>query len=63
VGRRKCHSDPSPELTLTEGAEIRLDGRPCKYDDVPRGAEVIYLELGPDRKSIQKIYFRSLRKP
>jgi hypothetical protein len=53
--------EPSQELQLTAEAEVRLDGRACKYDDVPRGAEVIYLELGPDRKSILKIHFRSKR--
>jgi hypothetical protein len=59
--RAAREQDPSSELTLAEGAEVRLDGRPCKYDDVPRGAEVIYLELGPDRKSIRKAHFRSKR--
>jgi hypothetical protein len=53
--------DPNEDLELTAGADVRLDGHACKYEEVPRGAEVIYLELGPDRKSILKIHFRSKR--
>jgi hypothetical protein len=59
--RAAREQDPRQELELTANAEVRLDGRACKYDDVPLGAEVIYLELGPDRKSILKIHFRSKR--
>jgi hypothetical protein len=44
---------------LTETTEVLLDGRPCKYRDVPPQAEITRLEVGPDRRTVLRIFFRT----
>jgi hypothetical protein len=46
---------------LTARTEVRLDGRPCRYADVPAGAAITAAEAGPDRKTLVRIHFRSPR--
>lgn len=46
-------------LVLTDKTEIRLDGRACKLQDIPRGADVIQVDVAADRKTILRIHFRS----
>lgn len=48
-----------PEYALTEETEVRLNGRPIKYNDVPDTAQIILLEVGPDQKTILRIHFES----
>jgi hypothetical protein len=48
------------ELRVTEGTEVLLAGRPCRYADVPPDATVIRIEVSPlDPARAEKIHFRS----
>jgi hypothetical protein len=44
---------------LNERTEILLDGKPCKYENVPASASIIRMETAADHKTVLKIYFRS----
>ena len=46
-------------LTITDDTEILLDGRACKYEDIPGDAQIILLDVASDQKVIRKIHFRS----
>ena len=56
--------EPKPEakseggLQMTEKTEIKLDGQACRYEDVPRDAQIIHLEVGADRKTVLKVHFQ-----
>jgi hypothetical protein len=50
---------PAEEYTVSDQTEVKLDGRPCAYKDVPRGASILRIELAADRKTILRIHFRS----
>jgi hypothetical protein len=50
---------PQPEYMLTEQTEVRLNGRPIKYNDVPESAQIILLEVGSDQKTIRRIHFET----
>jgi hypothetical protein len=45
-------------FTMTDQTEVQLDGRACKYADVPKDAQITLLEVSKDRV-ILKIHFRS----
>jgi hypothetical protein len=47
------------EFNVTEQTEVTLDGRPCRYKDVPAGASILRIELAPDRTTILRIHFRT----
>jgi hypothetical protein len=49
----------TPEFVLTEQTEVLLNGKPCKYEDVPAGASIVHLEVGIDNKTALKIHFRT----
>jgi hypothetical protein len=45
------------ELLLTPESKIYLNGRPCRYEDVPVGATITTAEVADDGKTILAIYF------
>ncbi len=47
------------EFQVTEQTEILLDGRGCRYEEVPAQATILRLELATDRKTVLRIYFRT----
>jgi hypothetical protein len=47
------------EFVITDQTEIHLDGQPCAYRDVPRGARIVHLEVAADMKTVLKIHFRT----
>lgn len=50
------------EFRLTATTEVLLDGRPCRYEDVPDGATILLLETATNEsKEILKIHFRTKR--
>jgi hypothetical protein len=51
------HSDG--ELVISDDTEVKLDGKACKYEDIPESAEVILLEVSRDKKAVLKLHFRS----
>ena len=47
------------EYVLTEKTEVRLNDRPCRYEDVPANATITVLEVAPDRRTLVRIHFRT----
>jgi hypothetical protein len=56
-------TDPAPEsdgnLVISDDTEVKLDGKACKYEEIPESAEVILLEVSRDKKSVLKLHFRT----
>jgi hypothetical protein len=48
-----------PEYVLTAETEVVLDGKPCRFADVPARASILRMVVGPDGKTVLKILFRS----
>lgn len=46
------------EYQVTEDTEIMLDGRPCRYRDVPANAVIMKMEVSRDHVAL-KIHFRT----
>jgi hypothetical protein len=45
---------------IRDETEVRLDGRKCRYADVPSTAEIILMEIdSDDSRVILRIHFRS----
>lgn len=44
---------------MVDTTEIILDGKACKYAQVPGDATIVELEVAADKKTILKIHFRS----
>jgi hypothetical protein len=49
------------DFVMTADSEVWLDGRPCEYKKVPATAEIVRVEVAPDRKTILRIEFRSAK--
>jgi hypothetical protein len=47
------------EFVLTNQTEVLLNGKPCKYEQVPGGASIILMEVAEDNKTVLKVYFRT----
>lgn len=50
-----------PQLVLTEGTEILLNGRACQYRDVPVNAVIVQVEVAADGRTVRRISFRTAR--
>jgi hypothetical protein len=46
-------------LAIGPDTEVLLDGKACRYEDVPRNAEVTLIDLSADQKVVRKIHFRT----
>ncbi len=49
-------------LAIGPNTEVLLNGKACKYEDVPRDAEVTLIDLSADQKVVRKIHFRTKQK-
>jgi hypothetical protein len=47
------------EFMVTERTEILLNGKPCKYEEVPEHASIVKMEVAADKKTVRKIHFRT----
>ncbi len=47
------------EFMVTEQTEVLLDGKACRYQDVPQQATILRMEVAPDRKTVLRIHFRT----
>jgi hypothetical protein len=56
---KRIAAEPEEEYVITARTEIILDGKECKFDDVPDDAEIILMEVAANRKTILKIHFES----
>jgi hypothetical protein len=61
-GQGVSGSRSDEELVVTLNTEVLLDGRPCKYEQIPEDAAIIFAEVDQDRKTLLKIHFRSAKK-
>jgi hypothetical protein len=52
-------AETQSEFIVTEGTEILLNGKPCKYADVPASASIVRMEVAADKKTLLKIHFRT----
>jgi hypothetical protein len=52
-------SSTKARLIITEETEVLLDGRPCRYQQVPSNATITFVEVGSDRQTVLRIHFRS----
>jgi len=52
------------EFRITPTTEVLLDGRPCRYEQVPDNTIIILLEtVSNESREIVRIHFRTLRRP
>jgi hypothetical protein len=51
------------DYVVTEETEVLLNGKPCRYNEVPDNATILRMELGPDNKTVLKIHFRAVTSP
>jgi hypothetical protein len=51
--------ETTSEFAVTEQTEVTLNGKPCRYKDVPSHASILRMELGADKKTVRKIHFRT----
>jgi hypothetical protein len=47
------------EFLVTERTEVTLDGRPCRYADVPANASIVKMELAGDNRTVRAVHFRT----
>ena len=47
------------EFLITPRTEVTVDGRPCKYADVPGKARIVKMELAADGKTVLAVHFRT----
>ncbi len=45
------------EFVLTRDTVVLLDGKPCKYEEVPGHAKIERMELAVDKKTVITIHF------
>jgi hypothetical protein len=46
---------------VTRDTEIRLDGNPCCYEQVPANAVITFAEVEADRQTLLCIHYRSAK--
>jgi hypothetical protein len=47
------------EFQVTDQTEICLDGKPCKYAQVPCHASIVRMEVAADTKTVLRIEFQT----
>jgi hypothetical protein len=47
------------EYVVTHQTQILLNGKPCKYEEVPPDASIVRMEVAADKKTVLKIHFRT----
>ncbi len=60
VAQAPTPTEPQEEqMVVTDQTEIRLDGKPCRYADLPQDATIILLEIAADKKTVLKVHFKA----
>jgi hypothetical protein len=49
----------SSGFLVTDQTEVTLNGQSCKYAEIPSHASILRMEVGPDKKTVLKIHFRT----
>jgi hypothetical protein len=47
------------EFVVTDQTEVLLDGKLCRYEEVPAHATIVRMEVASDRVTVLKIHFRT----
>jgi hypothetical protein len=47
------------EYVLTEQTETVLDGKRCRFENIPDGASILRMEVAADGKTVLKVLFKS----
>ena len=47
------------DFVVTKATQVLLDGKPCRYEEIPARATIIRMEVAADGKTVLKIHFRS----
>jgi hypothetical protein len=47
------------QFLVTEDTQVQVDGKPCRYQDVPEGAAIVRLALAADGRTVLRIEFRT----
>jgi hypothetical protein len=47
------------DYIVTERTAVLLDGKPCRFQDVPAQAVIVGMEVAADKKTVLKVRFRS----
>jgi hypothetical protein len=53
--------DVKSQFIVTRDTEVLLDLEPCRYEKVPENAIIARMEVGADKRTVLRIYFRSRR--
>ncbi len=59
VRYRALGPDTPLNFEVTPRTEIRLNGEPCRYEEVPDDAIIVRLEVTADEKTALTIFFRT----
>ncbi len=51
-----------PELVINDRTEVQVDGRACRYQDVPANAAIVFMEVAVDKKTVLKVYFKASKR-
>jgi hypothetical protein len=54
-----CPCARNDEYQVTSQTEVFVDGRSCRYADVPHGAAIVNMEVSSDDRTVLTIHFRS----
>jgi len=49
----------SSEFVVTDQTEVLLDGKLCRYEEVPAHATIVRMEVASDKVTVLKIHFRT----
>jgi hypothetical protein len=45
------------EFLMTDSTAVLLDGKACRYEEVPAQARILRMEIAPDRKTVIRVFF------
>jgi hypothetical protein len=56
---RTAREASPPEFVLTDRTEYLLNGKPCRYADVPANATIVRMEVAVDKKTVLRVHFQT----
>jgi hypothetical protein len=60
LAREQAAGRDSPsEFVVTDRTEVLLNGKPCRYADVPGHATIVRMEVAADNKTVLRIHFQT----
>jgi len=55
--KRPASPSAAADFVITPDSEVKLNGRPCRFQDVPNNAVITKIEVDAESKEILKVYF------